>query len=65
VRQGLAIGDIVARLGHSRQMMVVGLHPGREMVDVEWVIGAGTTKRRVKEATAHATSLRLIRKAAK
>jgi hypothetical protein len=44
-------------------MMVVGLDPGGEMVDVEWVVGAGTTKRRVKEATAHATSLRLIRKA--
>jgi hypothetical protein len=44
--------------------MMVGLHPGDEMVDVEWVVGAATTKRRVKEATAHATSLRLIRRAA-
>jgi len=37
-------------------MMVVGLPPGGEMVDVEWVVSEGTTKRRVKEATARATA---------
>lgn len=59
----LQIGDVVARLGHSRLMLVVEVYPGHEIVDVEWAIGHGR-KRRVESAVAFVKGLRLIRRPA-